>query len=58
LACKGAIKAGERLTFEQMSALVAEYRRKVRARGFTCPHGRPVALEVSWEELEHAVGRR
>ncbi|MGD0092447.1 MAG: DNA mismatch repair endonuclease MutL [Planctomycetota bacterium] len=58
VACKGAIKAGERLTFEQMNALVAEYRRKVGPRGYTCPHGRPVALEVSWEELERAVGRR
>ena len=58
LACKGAIKAGERLTLEQMRALVAEFRRKVGARGYTCPHGRPVALEVSWDQLEHAVGRK
>jgi len=58
LACKGAIKAGERLTLEQMRALVVDFRRKVGARGYTCPHGRPVALEVSWDQLEHAVGRR
>jgi len=58
LACKGAIKAGERLTIEQMTALVAEYRRNVGAGGFTCPHGRPMALELSWEELERSVGRK
>jgi len=41
-----------------MTALVAEYRRRVGARGFTCPHGRPMAVELSWEQLERGVGRR
>ena len=57
LACKGAVKAGERLTVDQMSALVEDYRRLAGPHGFTCPHGRPVALELSWEQLERAVGR-
>ncbi|HYG77051.1 MAG TPA: DNA mismatch repair endonuclease MutL [Planctomycetota bacterium] len=58
LSCKGAIKAGERLTHEQMTALVAEFKKKVGGGAFTCPHGRPLALELSWEDLERAVGRR
>ena len=57
LSCKGAVKAGERLSLEQMSALVLEYRTRVAPSGFTCPHGRPVALELSWDELQRAVGR-
>ena len=58
LSCKGAIKAGERLSVEQMSALVIEFRKKVGRGGFTCPHGRPLAIELSWEDLERGVGRR
>ena len=57
LSCKGAIKAGERLSVEQMAALVMEYRKRVSPSGFTCPHGRPVALEISWEDLQRTVGR-
>ena len=57
LSCKGAIKAGERLSMEQMEALVLEYRKRVGSSGFTCPHGRPVAMEISWADLESAVGR-
>ncbi|MCX7804696.1 MAG: DNA mismatch repair endonuclease MutL [Planctomycetota bacterium] len=57
MACKAATKAGERLTEAQMRALVAEYRALVSSRGFTCPHGRSVAVELSWEELERKVGR-
>jgi len=58
LSCKGAIKAGERLTVDQMSALLIEFRKKVGRGGFTCPHGRPLAVELSWEDLERGVGRR
>ncbi|MCW8130176.1 MAG: hypothetical protein KIS92_07500 [Planctomycetota bacterium] len=55
--CKGAIKAGERLTFEQMAALLNEYHARVGMRGYTCPHGRPLAVELTWDELERKVGR-
>jgi DNA mismatch repair protein MutL len=58
LACKGAIKAGERLTHEQMTVLITEYRRTVGAGRYTCPHGRPMAIELSWDQLEHGVGRK
>lgn len=55
--CKGAIKAGERLSHEQMAALLNEYHARVGMRGYTCPHGRPLAVELTWEELERKVGR-
>jgi len=55
--CKGAIKAGECLSLPQMEALMAEYHAKVGQRRFTCPHGRPLAVELSWAELERRVGR-
>lgn len=57
LSCKGAIKAGEALNMAQMNALLIEFFRRVARRGGTCPHGRPVAIEFSWEELERKVGR-
>ena len=57
LSCKGAIKAGELLNPAQMNALLIEFFRRVARRGGTCPHGRPVAIELSWEDLERKVGR-
>jgi len=57
LSCKGAIKAGERLTAEQMAALMSEYHRVVGAAGFTCPHGRPLAVDLTWETIARQVGR-
>lgn len=55
--CKGAIKAGERLTIEQMQALLNEYHARVGMLSYTCPHGRPLAVELTWDELERKVGR-
>jgi DNA mismatch repair protein MutL len=61
LSCKAAIKAGERLTQEQMQALIDEFCLLAGASSLsghlTCPHGRPLALEVSWAEIQRAVGR-
>jgi len=61
LSCKGAIKAGERLTHNQMQTLIDEFCLLAGATSLgghlTCPHGRPLALEVSWQEIQHAVGR-
>ena len=57
LSCQGAIKAGEALTAEQMEALVEEFRLRCGKSGYTCPHGRPVAVELPWESIERQVGR-
>ena len=61
LSCKAALKAGERLTVDQMSALIGEFcalsgTRSLSGR-LTCPHGRPLALELSWQDIQHSVGR-
>ncbi len=55
IACAGAIKAGEHLDPAEQEALIAEWKNtKEPAR---CPHGRPIALRIPWEELEKRLGR-
>jgi DNA mismatch repair protein MutL len=49
LACKSAIKAGDPLTHEQQKDIVKELRKLPHA--VTCPHGRPLKIEISFEEL-------
>lgn len=49
LACAGAIKAGQRLHTAEMVGLLDQlWQSKLP---FTCPHGRPTALEFSAEQL-------
>jgi DNA mismatch repair protein MutL len=48
-ACKSAIKKGERLAFEEMQRLLEELSRTPHP--FTCPHGCPIAIEISFQEL-------
>ncbi len=55
IACAGAIKAGEALDPAEQEALIAEWKNtKEPAR---CPHGRPIALRIPWEELARRFGR-
>jgi len=50
IACKGAIKAGEKMPFSAMEALLE---RLARAENpFTCPHGRPTIIHLSNRDLE------
>ncbi|MEW6360050.1 MAG: DNA mismatch repair endonuclease MutL [Planctomycetota bacterium] len=55
-ACKGAVKAGERLTPEAMVGLLK--RRANLRMGTTCPHGRPTTLSFSLSELEKQFKRK
>jgi DNA mismatch repair protein MutL len=55
VACKAAIKAGQRLTPEEVSALLD--RRHLVADAHHCPHGRPTALVFTKSELERQFGR-
>ncbi|MFH1537838.1 MAG: DNA mismatch repair endonuclease MutL, partial [bacterium] len=48
-ACKMAIQGGQKLTPEQMRALVEEYLEQEANR--TCPHGRPIMHEITPEIL-------
>jgi DNA mismatch repair protein MutL len=49
LACKSALKAGQFLTIEQRQKLVKALTEKHYA--YTCPHGRPVKIEISLPKL-------
>jgi DNA mismatch repair protein MutL len=50
MACHGAIRAGQRLQPEESRALVEALGQV--AMPFTCPHGRPVLLNISMTEIE------
>jgi len=55
MSCKAAIKAGQRLSFEEMEALLAQ--RHLCDDAHHCPHGRPTALKLTREELDRQFGR-
>jgi DNA mismatch repair protein MutL len=55
-ACRAAIKAGERLSPEETQALLDQlFKSKMP---FSCPHGRPTMIRLSWEEIERRFLRR
>ena len=55
IACKTAIKAGEKLTQEQMQNLIQELAKTDNPNA--CPHGRPTILRISLKELEKKFHR-
>lgn len=55
LACKGAIKAGQRLDEREMRALLSNLAKTQNP--FTCPHGRPIMIRLETEELLRRFGR-
>lgn len=55
MACKAAIKAGQKLTPEEIISLLAQ--REMVEDAHHCPHGRPTALVLSREELDRQFGR-
>jgi DNA mismatch repair protein MutL len=55
MSCKAAIKAGQRLTSEEMESLLAQ--RHLIDNAHHCPHGRPTALTLSRTELDRQFGR-
>ena len=54
-ACRAAIKAGDRLKPEEMTAFVEKLLSDEEIR--YCPHGRPVIYELSKHEIEKQFGR-
>jgi len=55
MACRGAVKAGERLSPAQMKALLRERARCGACE--TCPHGRPTSIVITRRELERHFRR-
>ena len=54
-ACKHAVKAGERLSQEELRALLERLREQDTL--LTCPHGRPVAVRFSRTDIEKMFKR-
>jgi DNA mismatch repair protein MutL len=55
MACHGAVRAGDRLTPEEIAALMAQ--RNLVHDTHHCPHGRPTALLFSHRDLERQFRR-
>lgn len=55
-ACRGAVKAGDDLTLEEMRDLIRQLEQCDLAR--TCAHGRPTVVRLSQAQLEREFGRR
>jgi len=55
MSCKNSIKAGERLSYEEMKLLIEELHTYGK---YTCPHGRPIILKMPFLELEKKFKRR
>ena len=55
VSCRGAIKAGQRLSVSEMQALID--RLFATENPYTCPHGRPIVVRWTIEELNHKFGR-
>ncbi len=55
MSCKAAIKAGQRLTPEEIESLLAQ--RHLVDDAHHCPHGRPTALTLTRADLDRQFGR-
>jgi len=55
MSCKGAVKAGQKLDIFEMQNMV----RRINEVGkYTCPHGRPIIVKLSRNDLDKMFGRR
>ena len=55
MSCKGAVKAGQKLDMFEMQNMV----RRIHEVGkYTCPHGRPIIVKLSRNDLDKMFGRR
>ena len=55
MSCRGAIKANETLTHEEMEKIVRELH---EVGEYTCPHGRPIIVKVTRDDLEKLFKRK
>lgn len=55
MACKAAVKAGDKLTADELAALLSQ--RDEIERSSNCPHGRPTTIRLTLRELEKQFKR-
>ena len=56
MACKAAVKAGDKLTTDEIDYLMQL--RQLAEDSHHCPHGRPTMIQLSYAELEKKFGRK
>ncbi len=55
MSCRGAVKANEKLTQDEMEIMVE----KLHEIGeYTCPHGRPIIIKITMNDLEKLFKRK
>ena len=55
MSCKGAVKAGQKLSMDEMRNMV---RRLHEVGEYTCPHGRPIIVKITRDDLDKMFGRK
>ena len=55
MSCRNAIKAGEKLTLEEMETLISDLHKVGK---YTCPHGRPIILKMTFDEMNKKFNRK
>lgn len=55
LSCKSAVKSGDKLNYKEMHELIENLR--YCESPFTCPHGRPTIIKMTFNELEKRFKR-
>jgi len=55
MACHAAVRAGDRLTLEEMDALLTQ--RDLAQNSHHCPHGRPTSLRFGRRDLDRMFKR-
>jgi DNA mismatch repair protein MutL len=56
MSCRSAVKFGQKLSIDEMNALLEQM--EMVDRPYTCPHGRPTMIKLTFSELERMFGRK